>query len=84
MLVHISINLGEGNTVRVQIGDTKLDAIATDGSFAVKPGQTLAPGSSGWINAQGKQTRWMELFLRSGSAWESFARPSVGTYINIL
>lgn len=82
---HKSINLGEGNTVRVQIGDTKLDAIATDGSFAVKPGQiALAPGSSGWINAQGKQTRWMELFLRSGSAWESFARPSVGTYINIL
>jgi len=82
---HKSIKTGDGDTVRVRIGDTQLEAIASDGSFTVEPGQlAFAPGSSGWMNAQGEQTRWMELFLRSGSAWELFARPAVGTHIHIL
>jgi hypothetical protein len=82
---HKSIKADDGDTVRVRIGDTELEAITSDGSFAVEPGQlALAPGSSGWTNAQGEQTRWMELFLRSGSAWELFARPAVGACIHIL
>lgn len=80
-----SIKTDDGNIVRVKIGDTELKAVASHGSFAVEDGQlALAPGSSGWTNAQGAETRWMELFLRSGSAWESFARPKVGDRIHIL
>jgi len=80
-----TIQASDGETVRVRINDTQLEAIASVGSFAVEPGQlALAPGSSGWTNAQGEQIRWMELFLRSGSAWELFARPAVGTHIHIL
>lgn len=77
-------NIRSGSTVKVRIGEREQEAIATDGSFAVVPGQlAFAPGSSGWTNAEGKQTRWMELFLRGGNAWESFDRPSVGTPIKI-
>ncbi len=72
----------DGSTVHVRIGDVEQEAIASDGSFAVEPGQlAFAPGSSGWTNAQGKETRWIELFLRSGNAWESFGRPSVGELV---
>jgi hypothetical protein len=36
-------------TVRVRIGKVTLDAIVSDGSFAVEPRQlAFAPGSSGW------------------------------------
>ncbi|MBD2741535.1 SAM-dependent chlorinase/fluorinase [Coleofasciculus sp. FACHB-1120] len=71
--------------IRVRIGDIEQEATMSDGSFAVEPGQlAFAPGSSGWTNAQGEETRWIELFLRGGNAWESFKRPSVGTQIEIL
>ncbi len=81
---HDASNVRDGSTGRVRIGDTEQEAIASDGSFAVEPGQlAFAPGSSGWTNTQGEETRWMELFLRSGSAWELFDRPSVGAHIQI-
>jgi len=72
-------NVRDGSSVRLRIGDRGAEAIASDGSFAVEPGQlALAPGSSGWTNPQGEETRWMELFLRSGSAWSCLsARRSV-------
>jgi len=54
-----------GSSVRLRIGDTEQEAIASDGGFERTD---FAPGSSGWTNAQGDQTRWMELFLRSSSA----------------
>jgi hypothetical protein len=70
--------------VRVRIGDAQMEAIASDGSFSVEPGQlAFAPGSSGWPDAKGGQVRWMELFLRGGNAWEAFGRPPVGTEIEI-
>ena len=73
-----------GSSVRVRIGDTEQEAIASDGSFAVEPGRlAFAPGSSGWRHPQGGETRWMELFLRGGSAWEAFHRPAVGEPIQI-
>jgi hypothetical protein len=81
---HDANNVRDGSSVRLHIGDTEQEAIASNGSFAVEPGQlALAPGSSGWTNPQGEETRWMELFLRSGSAWELFERPSVGTTIQV-
>jgi hypothetical protein len=70
--------------VRVRIGEGQMEAIASDGSFAVEPGQlAFAPGSSGWPDAKGGQVRWMELFLRGGNAWEAFGRPPVGAEIEI-
>ena len=69
--------------VHVRIGDTEREAVASDGSFSVEPGQlAFAPGSSGWP-AKGGPVRWMELFLRGGNAWEAFARPGIGAEIVI-
>ena len=69
--------------VRVRIGDVEREAVASDGSFSVEPGQlAFAPGSSGW---RGKtvDVRWMELFLRGGNAWEAFGKPAIGAGIEI-
>ena len=74
----------KGSPVRVRINETTREAIASDGSFAVERGKlAFAPGSSGWGNGQGQETRWMELFLRGGNAWEAFDRPSVGDPVKI-
>lgn len=40
------------------------------------------PGSSGWTKKRGRKSRWMELFLRGGSAWEAFGRPPIGARID--
>ncbi len=73
-----------GARVQVTIGDAAQPASASDGSFEVEQGQmAFAPGSSGWTNADGTETRWMELFLRGGNAWEVFNRPPVGASIQI-
>jgi S-adenosylmethionine hydrolase len=73
-----------GSRVRVSIGEVQLEATVSDGSFAVEHGQlAFAPGSSGWTNTHGVETRWIELFLRGGSAWEEFGRPSIGSEIQI-
>jgi S-adenosylmethionine hydrolase len=69
----------QGTPIHIQINKTMREAIASDGSFAVAHGKmAFAPGSSGWQTRNGKETRWMELFLRGGNAWEAFKRPSVG------
>lgn len=81
---HEVIQAGGHSTVRLKIGESEQEAIASDGSFAVESGQlAFAPGSSGWTDAQGQQMRWMEVFLRGGNAWESFRSPSIGTSIQI-
>jgi len=62
----------------IRIGDVVSDAIFSDGSFRVPEGTlAFAPGSSGWATADGEPIRWMELFLRGGSAWERFGKPRV-------
>jgi S-adenosylmethionine hydrolase len=73
-----------GSRVRVRIGEYEREAIESDGSFAVEHGQmAFAPGSSGWKNRDGQETRWMELFLRGGNASEAFNRPLIGARIEI-
>ncbi len=73
-----------GSTIAVRIGDVTQDAVVSDGSFAVAPGQlALAPGSSGWTLANGDDCRWMELFLRGGNAAELFQHPPVGAQITL-
>ncbi|HEY0078301.1 MAG TPA: hypothetical protein VGB73_06615 [Pyrinomonadaceae bacterium] len=74
-----------GSRVRVLIGDAEQAATVSDGTFAVEHGQmSFAPGSSGWTDKQGAETRWMELFLRGGNAWEAFKRPSIGDRVELI
>jgi hypothetical protein len=79
-----TIESSSGSPVRVRVGEVEREAVVSDGSFAVKPGQlALAPGSSGWNNKDGGEVRWMELFLRGGNAWDWFEHPAVGTRIQL-
>ena len=56
-----------GDEVRVKIGSVPRVARVTDGSFNVNEGElALSPGSSGYDN------RFIELFLRGGSAQAHF------------
>ncbi len=74
-----------GSVVRVRINGIEQQAIVSDGSFAVEHGQmAFAPGSSGWKNTGGEETRWIELFLRGGSAWEAFGRPTISDQVEIV
>ncbi len=74
-----SINLEPQTKCVIRIGNVTSDAIYSDGSFQVPEGTlAFAPGSAGWVSANGgEQIRWMELFLRGGSAWERFGKPRV-------
>lgn len=73
-----------GTAVRIGIRDREHEATVGAGSFEVEAGRmTLAPGSSGWREKTGRETRWMEIFLRGGNAWEAFERPPVGAEINV-
>jgi S-adenosylmethionine hydrolase len=73
-----------GAAVRVCVGGRELMATASDGSFGVGEGKlAFAPGSSGWRDARGEETVWMELFLRGGSAWEEFGRPPLGSEVGV-
>jgi hypothetical protein len=71
-----------GTAMRVRIGDREREAVLSDGTFAVRPGQmALAPGSSGWLSTDRTEVRWVEVFLRGGNAWEAFGRPLVGEHV---
>ncbi len=80
-----------GTRVRVRVGDVEQLALATGGSFSVPAGMlALAPGSSGWRlrgsagDGAGTRLRFMELFLRGGSAAAAFAGPQVGAAVELL
>jgi hypothetical protein len=73
-----------GTAVRIRIGAREHEALASDGTFAVAAGRlALAPGSSGWRSAGGRETRWAEVFLRGGNAWEAFGRPRIGDRVEV-
>lgn len=73
-----SIDLSPQTKIAIRIGGVISDAIYSDGSFRVPEGTlAFAPGSSGWTEPDGTTVRWMELFLRGGSAWERFGKPKV-------
>ena len=79
---HGASTVRSGATVRLRIGEVEHRAVASDGSFDVPTGAlAFAPGSSGWTSVDGVETRWMELFLRGGNAWEQFGCPSIGAQI---
>lgn len=81
-----TVDLKPEAKVIVRVGDLVSDAVYSDGSFKVPEGTlAFAPGSSGWPAADGGEPlRWIELFLRGGSAWERFGRPRVNQLITRL
>lgn len=80
-----SVNLEPETKVVIRIGDIVSDAVYSDGSFRVPEGTlAFAPGSSGWLSPQGEPVRWMELFLRGGSAWRRFGKPRVNELVTRL
>lgn len=75
-------DLPAGRLLQVEINGIRQEAVAARGSFEVPAGRmAFAPGSSGWTGKKGEKSRWMELFLRGGNAWEAFGRPPVGARI---
>ncbi len=72
-----------GQNLKVTIVGKTLEVLVSDGSFSVSQGTlTFAPGSSGWLE-KGREVRWMELFLRGGSAHQAFGHPKVGDKIEL-
>ena len=71
-----------GERVLVRTGGASVTAIVSDGSFSVAEGElALAPGSSGWPLRDGGERRFLELFLRGGSAAARLGHPASGTPI---
>ena len=69
-----------GERVLVRVGHASTTAIVSDGSFSVAEGElALAPGSSGWPLRDGGERRFLELFLRGGSAAARLDHPAPGT-----
>ena len=61
--------LRPGDAVRVGVAGHRLDGSVVDGAFAVPEGSlAVAAGSSGYRRADGVAVRWVEVFLRGGSA----------------
>jgi len=77
-----TLSLQPQSKIVIRIGDVVSDAIYSDGSFKVAEGTlAFAPGSSGWLDPSGKPIRWMELFLRGGSAWSRFGNPRINQQV---
>ena len=71
-----------GERVLVRVGHAATTAIVSDGSFSVAEGElALAPGSSGWPLREGGERRFLELFLRGGSAAARLGHPAPGTRV---
>ena len=69
-----------GERVLVRVGRASTTAVVSDGSFSVAEGElALAPGSSGWPLREGGERRFLELFLRGGSAAARLGHPTPGT-----
>jgi S-adenosylmethionine hydrolase len=65
-----------GQKFRVTLNGVTHTAVVSGGSFSVPQGTlTFSPGSSGWLLGS-SPVRWMELFLRGGSAAKLFSHPA--------
>lgn len=74
-----------GAPVVVGAGAHRIDARVADGAFAVPEGEVaVAPGSSGYARADGARVRWVEVFLRGGSAAAALGGVRSGDPLTIL
>lgn len=88
LLDRLHIDTSKGNTrytVGISVGKHDVDALVTNGSFAVNDGDmALSKGSSGWAESPGgKPGRFAEIFLRGGNAADELGYPQPGTCIRI-
>ena len=74
-----TLGILSGTTVHLRISDAERER----GKLRDRRELAFAPGSSGWTGASGKEVRYMELFLRGGSAREAFARLNSGARLEI-
>lgn len=66
-----------GAELTITIGGVTRRAVRAGGGFDVPQGAlAFAPGSSGWSCRGGRTRRWMEVFLRGGSAAAAFGGPA--------
>ena len=73
-----------GRHIHVCVNEREHEATVSDGAFSVRHGElAFAPGSSGWPTRAGHEVRWMEIFLRGGSAWDLFDRPEIGSVVSL-
>jgi len=83
MLVHVVADYGPGDLGEGEVAQ-RLKLLLPDAEpLYTPPSRRSPPGSSGWTRADGTETRWVELFLRGGSAWEAFDRPDIGARVEI-
>jgi S-adenosylmethionine hydrolase len=72
-----------GQSIQITLNTITQTAVISDGSFSVPQGTlTFSPGSSGWMTPTG-QVRWLELFLRGGSAAHLFNYPANAEIITL-
>lgn len=73
-----------GTRVELGVGGARVQAMVSDGTFAVDAGETsFAPGSSGWRSRSGTGLRFYEIFTRGGNAAELLGRPPAGTPVEV-
>ena len=67
-----------GTKVTITVGRILRNGVVADEAYKVKDGDvSYAPGSTGGSD------RFMEIWVRGGSAWEAFGRPKVETQFSI-
>ena len=73
-----------GSEVEVTVAGVTRRAVRAGGGFAVpQGGLAFSPGSSGWSLPDGSRRRWMEAFLRGGSAHAAFDHPAVEAEVRV-
>jgi S-adenosylmethionine hydrolase len=66
------------SSIRVRIDDVEQEAVMSDGSFDVKPGQlAFAPGSSGWTTPRGEEIVWMDSFCVVAMPGKPYVTPQL-------
>ncbi len=75
----------QGTIVTTVIGNTVVDAIIGSAGFSQGEGIiALTKGSSGWKNSKSEEFRFTEIFLRGGSAKNSFGSVNPGDQIILI
>lgn len=73
-----------GAEVDVEVGGVTRRARVVTGSFGVAEGElAVAPGSSGYRTSDGRTVRWVELFLRGGSAARALSVAGSGSAVSL-
>lgn len=73
-----TVSLQPGQKIKVEINGVVRVATVASGSFNIDEGDiAFAPGSSG------HSKRFWEIFQRGGNAWATYAKPRVGSQINL-